>query len=39
MMQGWGGPREARKAIVESRARYLKNREAAAAQDSTSIEP
>ncbi len=30
MMQGWGGPREARKAIVESRARYLQNRQAAA---------
>jgi len=26
-MQGWGGPREARKAIVESRDRYLKSKE------------
>jgi inorganic pyrophosphatase len=26
-MNGWGGPREARKAIVECRQRYLKVRE------------
>ena len=33
-MNGWGGPREARKAIVESRDRYLelKNSKAAAAE-------
>jgi inorganic pyrophosphatase len=29
-MQGWGGPREARRAIVESRQRYLEIRNAAA---------
>jgi hypothetical protein len=32
-MEGWGGPREARKAIVDSRTRYLElKREAVAAQ-------
>jgi inorganic pyrophosphatase len=30
-MQGWGGPREARKAIVECRARYLAKKDAEAA--------
>ena len=27
-MEGWGGPREARKAIVDSRTRYLESKKA-----------
>jgi hypothetical protein len=26
-MRGWGGPKEARKAIVDARQSYLKNKE------------
>jgi inorganic pyrophosphatase len=31
-MEGWGGPREARRAIVESRQRYLDSKKAATPQ-------
>jgi inorganic pyrophosphatase len=31
-MRGWGGPREARKAIAESRDRYLSEKDAASAE-------
>jgi inorganic pyrophosphatase len=29
-MEGWGGPREARKAIMESRERYLEHKKSLA---------
>jgi hypothetical protein len=36
-MSGWGGPREARKAIVESRERYLQNKAKLAAASAAVI--
>ncbi len=34
-IQGWGGPADARRAIMESRARYFEKKEAAAALNET----
>ena len=38
-MEGWGGPREARKAILDSRKRYLNRKEAGQAAEAEPILP
>jgi len=37
-MEGWGGPREARKAIQDSRKNYLARREARLTQEDTTLQ-